>query len=234
MKDVGFTDGNRKILARYVLDLKKLSYKTVYLEFSELKSVLQRVGGQPGGFVSLTVPAIVDNATGSAVSDSYQIAEYLDKQYPDTPKAFPSGSEALQAAFYDRFNLARPPVAPIFYGRIPNILNQGSIGWYRDTHEEWLGKSLEEVYPVEEELAEIMRKTEEFFNMLDGWYSHSGGPYFMGNIPSFADFAVGALLQLLKIILGEDSAEWKSILTGNNGRWEKLLMDLGKLACTES
>ncbi|EKM76096.1 hypothetical protein AGABI1DRAFT_79084 [Agaricus bisporus var. burnettii JB137-S8] len=224
---------------RYVLNFKKIPYKTIYLEFPELKGVLQKAGAQPlvsekHGMVFYTSPAIVDNETEPAISDSFKIAEYLDKRYPDTPKAFPLGSEALQAAFHDQFFKHLFSFAPFIVGKVPNVLNQVSSDYYRDTREKMFGKPFEEIYPVGEDLVKDLAQAEEFFDTLNGWYSESRGPYFMGDNPSFADFVVGGFLLSLKIIHGEDSAEWKSITTWSNGRWQKLLMDLEKYACTES
>lgn len=42
-----------------------------------------------------TLPAIYDPSTGTGVADSFEIARYLDKQYPTTPTVIPAGTEAL-------------------------------------------------------------------------------------------------------------------------------------------
>jgi glutathione S-transferase len=44
-----------------------------------------------------TLPVIYDPNTNTAVSDSYNIAKYLDEHYPDTPTAIPRGTEVFQA-----------------------------------------------------------------------------------------------------------------------------------------
>lgn len=230
--------GLTQFMSRYVLNFKKLPYKTVYLEFPELQGVLQAAGAPPfvaqrHGMVFYTSPTIVDNATEPAISDSFKIAEYLDKQYPDSPKAFPPGSEALQAAFYDQFNKSLFSFAPVIVGKVPHLLNPVSSDYYRNSRENMFGKPFDEIYPMGEELIKILRRMEDFLDMLDGWYSKSGGPYFMGDNPSFADFVVGGLLYSLKIVHGEHSSEWRSISTWSKGRWQKLLMDLEKYACTK-
>jgi hypothetical protein len=69
---------------RYVLNYKNLPYKTVAAELIELESELKKHGVPPSGTkpdatALYTSPSIVDVSTGTAVSDSYKIAEYLDK-----------------------------------------------------------------------------------------------------------------------------------------------------------
>jgi glutathione S-transferase len=222
---------------RYVLNLKQLPYKTVYLEFPDIKGVLQQAGASPtididGGLV-YSLPTIIDDATGVAVCDSFKIAEYLDKQYPETPRAFPQGSEALQAAFYDQFLRMFLILAPVFITKTPSVLNPVSYEYYHRAREEMFGKPFGEIMPVGEELDRLWKETEGFFDLLGGWYGGSGGPYFMGDIPSFADFVVGSLVLSLKIFDREEGEDWKRVSVWNGGRWVRLVMDLEKFASTD-
>lgn len=187
---------------------------------------------KPDGTPLYTSPAIVDEATGTAVPDSYKIAEYLDKQYPDTPRAFPAGSEGLQAAFYDQFNQILRTVGPLLVTEVPTILNQSAIEYYRRTREGFFGKPFDQIALVGEEREKAWQAAKEHFDLFDGWYGKSNGPYFMGDIVSFADFTVAGVFQMIKIICGEGSEEWKRVSAWNNGRWVKLLKDLEKYADT--
>ncbi|XP_006462874.1 hypothetical protein AGABI2DRAFT_207534 [Agaricus bisporus var. bisporus H97] len=223
---------------RYVLNLKQLSYKTVYLEFPDIKGVLQQAGASPtidilDGNPVYSSPTIVDDATGTAICDSFKIAQYLDKQYPDTPRAFPPGSEALQAAFYDQFLKMFLVFAPVLITKTPSVLNPVSYDYYHRAREVMFGKPFEQIMPVGEELEQLWRKTKEFFDLLEGWYEKSGGPYFMGGIPSFADFVVGSMVLSLRIFDGEDGKDWRRVSVWNDGRWVRLLRDLEKYASTD-
>jgi glutathione S-transferase len=228
---------NQDIFDRYVLNFKKLPYKTVYLEFPELKDVLQAAGVPPittkSGDIFYTSPSIVDDATGAAISDSFKIAEYLDKQYPDTPKAFPPGSKGLQAAFYEQFDSIFSGFVPLMMPQVPDVINLASREYYFDTRPKIFGKPWDQLRPVGEELDKTWRNTKGFFDSMDKWYEESGGPYLMGNAPSFADFAVGAFLVAVKMVNGEDSEEWGKISTWHDGRWFKLVKDLEEFADTE-
>lgn len=222
---------------RYVLNFKKLQYKTVPLEFTELKDVLQAAGVPPlttkGGDIMYTVPSIVDDATGAAISDSFKIAEYLDKQYPDTPKVFPPGSGGLQAAFYEQFDKAFLEFVTLMMTNVPRLLNPISEESYLDTRPKILGKPFDQIRPVGEELDKVWKNTKAFFDSMDQWYGKSGGPYLMGDTPSFVDFQVGAFFASLRMINGEDSEEWKKISTWHDSRWLKLAKNLEQYADTE-
>jgi len=220
---------------RYVLGLKSLPYKTVYSDYPDLQAAEKAAGIPPNGVWGdnqplYTAPAIIDDATGAALPDSYKIAEYLDRTYPDTPKAFPPGSEALQAAFYDNFNQVISPIWHIILPKVPAILNPPAAEYFYRTRSEAFGKPLEQVEPVGQARAEAWAKLKAGFDALNGWYSKSSGPYFMGEAASFADFIVGGLLIAARICFGKDSAEWKDIQTWNDGRWSTLLKDLEKYA----
>ncbi|KAF9445114.1 hypothetical protein P691DRAFT_735528 [Macrolepiota fuliginosa MF-IS2] len=220
---------------RYVLGLKNLPYKTLYIDYPDLEAA-EKAGGIPpygargNGQPLYTAPAIVDDATGAALPDSYKIAEYLDRAYPDTPKAFPPGSEALQAAFYDHFNEVVSPIWHIILPKVPAILNPPAAEYFHRTRSETFGKPLEQLGPVGEARVEAWAKLKAGFDTLNGWYSKSSGPYFMGETASFADFIVGGLFVAARICFGEDSAEWKDLQTWNDGRWSTLLKDLDKYA----
>ncbi|KAJ3569567.1 hypothetical protein NP233_g4973 [Leucocoprinus birnbaumii] len=223
---------------RYVLNMKKLPYKTLYFDYPDLEAAEVAAGIphytiRPNGKPLYTSPAIVDDSTGAKLPDSYKIAEYLDKAYPDTPKAFPAGSEALQAAFFDNFNELTSPLWPIIMPKVPGILNPPAAEYFFRTRSETFGKPLDQIAPVGDERVAAWAKLKAGFDKLDGWFAKSGGPYFMGETASFADFIAGSLLQAMRICFGEESEEWKDVVSWNNGRWATLLKDLEKYASEE-
>lgn len=218
---------------RYILNMKQLPYKTVYLEFPDIATVLEQAkvprNVKRDGSLAYTVPSIIDDTTGIAVSDSFKIAEYLDKQYPETPQAFPLGSIALQAAFYSQFGQLTRPFAMLIAPKIPEILNPVSSEHCRRISREALGKEL--VSPTGEELRQLWEGVKEVFDLLDGFYSkNGGGPFFMGEIPSFADFILGGLFRDTKAL---DPEDWERYMTWNGGRWQRLVKSLEKYESTE-
>lgn len=230
----------RRPAIRYVLNYKKLPYKTVPLEYPDLEGEFKKLGIPPSGTKAdgsplYTSPSLTDDATGAKISDSYKIAEYLDKAYPNTPKVIPPGTEALQQAFYDQFWQLVSPLWPLYLPRIPSvILNPPSAEYFTATRSVVFGKPLADVEPKGAENAEGWKKIQAAFDTLNGWLSKSGGPYFMGDTPTFADFTVGGLLHGLKICFGENSQEWKNIASWNNGRWKELVDSLDKYASVEN
>ncbi|KAF5348509.1 hypothetical protein D9756_009568 [Leucocoprinus leucothites] len=225
---------------RYVLNLKKLPYRTVYVDFEDIDRVVREAGAPPSrhnadGKPMYTIPSIVDDATGAAVTDSYKIAEYLDKQYPDTPKAFPVGTEALQAAYYRYYNDNNMQFGLLLVPSIPNILSkEASLEFYHRTRAAMFGKPVDQIRPVGEELEKLWEKLYALYDTLEGWYAKSSGSFLVGDTPSFGDFALAGNLQIAKIVWGEDSEDWKKFSTMNNGRWAKLLKDLEKYASVEN
>ncbi|KXN83379.1 Beta-etherase [Leucoagaricus sp. SymC.cos] len=220
---------------RYILNYKQLPYQTVYVEFPDIPRVSKEAGigpssFEPDGSPNFTIPAIVDDATGVALSDSYKIAEYLDKQYPDTPKAFPPGTEALQAAFYQNFYEQVRPLAVIFVPLIPNILNEPSAKYYNRTREVIFGKPLSQVMPVGEEFGKNWEKVTAMLDSLNNWYEKSSGKFLAGDQPSNGDFVVGGMFQGARTVCGEESESWKKLEVLNGGRWTRLLDDLEKYA----
>ncbi|KAJ3560828.1 hypothetical protein NP233_g10579 [Leucocoprinus birnbaumii] len=196
--------------ARYVLNYKKIAYKTIHVEFPNIESVTKNAGIPPNGMKRdgsgpyYTAPAITDDSTGTAISDSYKIAEYLDKAYPALP------------------NLAAP-LWPLILPRVPGILNEEGAEYYRRTRAARFGKPLDQMEPVGEARKQVWVKAEAAMGQIDRWMSKSSGPFFMGETVTFVDFVVVAMLKAMKILIGESSEEWKEVEKWHGGRWKNLL-----------
>jgi glutathione S-transferase len=181
---------------------------------------------QMDGVPSYSVPSIIDDSTGAKVSETFNIAVYLDKQYPNTPKVLPAGTEALQAAFHEEFYKVVAPIYPIFFPKCNGGLNKPSADYFDSTREKMFGKTMAELEPKGEERVKAWKQVQDAFDTLDGWMSRSSGPYFVGDTVSLADFVVAGLLSEFGICLGEDSKEWKDLMVWNNGRWAGLKKNL--------
>ncbi|KXN83372.1 hypothetical protein AN958_01509, partial [Leucoagaricus sp. SymC.cos] len=225
---------------RYALNYKKLPFKTVFIEYCDVETELKKLGIPPSGVRPdksgpfYTSPSIIDHITNTPVTDSYKIAEYLDKAYPSTPPLIPKGSEAFQAAFYDQFLPLIRPLFPFLLPKIPTVLNPRSVEYYASTRQAWFGKPLSEMEPKGEARVEAWKKVEAAFDTFHGWLSKSSGPFFMGETISFADFVVAAMLKGFGVCAGFESEEFKQILALNNGRWKKFLDDLEPYASAKN
>ena len=72
------------MLGRYVLNIKRIPYKTVWVEYPDIKPLCLKIGASPAeslpdGSPLYTLPVIYDPNTQTPVSDSAAIARYLDK-----------------------------------------------------------------------------------------------------------------------------------------------------------
>ncbi|KAL0961291.1 hypothetical protein HGRIS_006251 [Hohenbuehelia grisea] len=218
---------------RFALNYKKLPYETTWVEYPDIENTCKELGADPtsvrNGKSRYTFPVIHDPSTGKTISDSLAIAKYLDAQYPDTPRLFPSGTMPLQLAL---LHALAQTVERLVVFSIPAslyILNEVSRPFVREAREVMFGKKLEDVPPAGAEREPAWAKIREGFGTIDGWIQEGGGPFVMGDTISYVDFALGAIILYLKRVFGEESVEWKDISQWNEGRWVKRLEDLKTL-----
>ncbi|TFK37162.1 hypothetical protein BDQ12DRAFT_685440 [Crucibulum laeve] len=220
---------------RYTLNYKGVPYKTEWVEYPDIEGICKKMGippttKKPDGSDRYTLPAIYDSSTGTGIADSLLIAAYLDKTYPDTPKVLPSGTAALQDAFVDAFMSKMGSAGKIFFPIMQKVLNKpGSDYLLRAVAQAAAAKEPpKDSLTAEEESEANWKSLKDAFSALDGWYQkNGGGPFIMGDTPSFGDFAVGGFLAFGKNVK-DDIPEWKNVLQWNDGRWKKLSEALDK------
>ena len=120
--------------SRLALEHKGLDYELVSLRFTEIKETLSFAN-------SKTVPVLEDN--GKAVSDSWEIACYLEDTYPDRPPLF---TDRSSAKLFD-LQVAMPLLAPLFrtiVSDIYDILDEENQQYFRQTREPRIGCTIEE------------------------------------------------------------------------------------------
>jgi glutathione S-transferase len=222
-------------MVRYSLNFKGIPYKTEWVEYPDIEALCKKIGAAPteqkaDGSPHYTLPAIYDPSTKTALTDSVQIAKYLDRTYPNTPKLFPPGSKALQHGALEAYF---PKLTPLWRFALPptnTILNPHSQQYFRPTREIMLGKRLEDAVPKGKDREEQWAKLKEGYGDIDAWLQQGkeDGPYFLGNTNSFIDFVVASYLLWVKKVCGEDGPEWNDVKTWNDGRWIKFLGGLAK------
>ena len=172
---------------------------------------------------------IYDPASKKAVVDSWDIARYLDDAYPDTPRVFPPGTVALQAAFHDFVwgTLGMPVFMTVIAGTCA-ALPPRSQEYFRTTREAAFGTKLEALGTEEQWV-----KVEAAFGTLKGYLEKNGGGKDMlilgepGKI-TYSDIQVAAILVWARIIHGGDSKEWKRLASMHDGKWGKYLEQFSK------
>lgn len=179
------------------------------------------------GSPKYTLPAIHDPSTGVYLADSFAIAEYLEKTYPDTPRLFPGNSAGLQATIDGAFMSTALGAAWRFI--LPATcatLHPRSAAFFRRAREIDFGMPLDDVLPTGDEAATEWTKFQDDLGKVDAWYAKSGGPFLMGSAASWADFAVAGSLVWMRTVWGEESTEWEDVASWHGGRWKTLFENL--------
>lgn len=217
---------------RYSLNYKGLPYKTVWIEYPDVEPTLKKIGAPPtgrklDGSPLYTIPTIYDDSTGTAITDSALIAEYLDETYPSTPRVIPPGTHALQGAFRALFSSKAEPLVRLLMPDIPlTLLNPRSIEHFEKYRSEEYGiPTLEALRIPSGDIDAQWEKVKVAFGSLDELLKKDD-VYVMGNTPSLADFAIGGWLNTAKASYGKESEEWKKIMSWHGGRWERLMTGL--------
>ncbi|KAF9564189.1 hypothetical protein CPC08DRAFT_272712 [Agrocybe pediades] len=227
---------------RFCLNYKGLPYRTEWVEYPDIAEHAKKHGLKPTGEKNpwdggpyYSLPAIHDEATGIYISDSWLIAEYLEKQYPDTPSVFPNNTKGLQEALGNTYDSLLDPlwnfILPLTAGR----LNPRSEEYFIRTRSLAFGKPLAEVLPTGEQATTEWAQIKEIMNKVDGWFAKTDdkGPFILGDVISWADFEIAGNKIWMKVIWGEDSEQWKDVASWNGGRWENLLKALEKYSSVD-
>ena len=168
--------------------------------------------------------------TGVYLSDSWSIAEYLEKQYPDTPSLFPNNTKGLQAALTDGHHASLANVWAFAIPATHAILNPESEKYFRRTREMTFGVKMEEITPKGERAVEEWAKFKANLDKVDTWFTKTDdkGPFILGDTISWTDLNVASWTTWWRAVWGEDSEEWKDVASWNGGRWNDLLVALEK------
>lgn len=166
------------------------------LPFHESPQPFTAIPAVEGG-VSKTVPILKDG--DRIVSDSFEIALYLEQAYPDRPSLFGGmGGQAL-SRFVEGYSQTtlHPAGTRIAVKMIHDMLDPTDQEYFRTSREARLGRALEEVAAGRDaEIAAFPAKLEPIRHML------KFQPYLGGEMPLFADYIVLGLFQWLRITTG--------------------------------
>lgn len=210
---------------RFTLNFKGLPYTTEWVEYPDIAAVCRKLGAQPtstqqDGTPKYTLPMIYDPSTEAIVTESSAIAKYLDKTYPDTPTLFPEGLNGFQAVSLDTIGpMFAGAFRPFLLSRICGHLNEASAVYFRTTREAAFGKRLEEL-KTEEQWQKVVAALER----LRGYYSANGNGrelLLAGDRVTFCDLQVASIFKWAKITCGEDSEDWKRVMSLHGGHWAR-------------
>ncbi|KAF8905402.1 hypothetical protein CPB85DRAFT_1224717 [Mucidula mucida] len=228
LSNAPFSPSSNTWKTRYALNYKGVEYTTTWVEYPDIallyaslgtEAVFQNADGTP----LHTLPLIHDHSTGSIVSNSHAIAEYLDTAYPSNPPLFPLGklSCGLHRAFHDAFEFQ---IKSLWQFCLPGqyaALNPVSQAFFKPSKEKIFGKNLEDFVPRGEEGVREWKKVMKGFDAMDKWYGEN--PFVLGEQLSFADMEIAAFVLWIRTVLGVHSKEWKDVSAWNDGRWARLV-----------
>jgi glutathione S-transferase len=213
---------------RFILNFKRLRYRTKWVDFANVESTLRAIGAPPSAVRSdgrpiYTLPVIVDATRNpnnpQILSNTNNIAEYLESTYP-RPAVYPEGSRALQTLFvhYIQEVFAKPllPIMiPLSHQQLPQHIRShylgspsgGDVPLPPGPERERAWMAVKEQFDF---LANILGK-----NVGDG-----DGVVAMGRDVSYADFALCSVLIWIERMAPHDG--WARVRTWNGGRWNLL------------
>lgn len=159
--------------SRMALAHKGLDAETVPWRFTE---------GEAIAFApSKTVPVLVDG--DQTVADSWAIAEYLERTYPDRPGLFPGNPASLRftASWADR--VLQAGLVKLIVSDIPSLLGEAERAYFVESREKRFGMTLAQVTADREaKLPEFRASMQPLRAVL------MQQPYVAGDAPDYTDY----------------------------------------------
>jgi glutathione S-transferase len=226
---------------RFILNYKRLRYRTLWIELPDVETTLRSIGAPPSGTRNngqpiYSLPVLIDPTRNPArpeiISTATFIAEYLETMYPSRP-IFPTGSRALQTLFVHYIQeVFSKPLLPILVPLSHQQLNQRSQTHFRQhpslssgyTSAHDYGMSSNQPLPPGPRRDQAWLIAKEQFDFLDMVLrknaGNGDGAVAMGHDLSYADFALCAVMVWIRQIAPSDG--WDRVRLWNQGRWERL------------
>ncbi|KAG6828372.1 hypothetical protein H0H92_008214 [Tricholoma furcatifolium] len=213
---------------RFVLNFKRLRYRTVWVEFPDVEATMRSIGAPPSsirndGRPVYTLPVIVDPTRNpmkpEIISNTNFIAEYLEAAYPARP-VFPEGSRAVQTLFvhYIQEVFAKPllPIMlPLSHQQLQLRRGSGLPPGAHTMPPSYLSG------PQREQAWQAVKEQFDFLAMiLDKNAGDGDGTVAMGRDVTYVDFALCSVLIWIERMAAHDG--WARVRTWNNGRWHRL------------
>lgn len=157
-----------------------------------------------------TVPAIYDN--GKMVSDSWEIAKYLDAQYPDKPMLMKDAEAEAHAQLVSNIcnaMLFGTAVSMAIYP-VSQIIDDESAAYFIETREAKFGKKLVDVNNEDKDAAKAaLAKGLGIFEATLGTSDYLGG-----DSPTYADYTLFGVLKWIDVVAYRPVDE-----STNVGKW---------------
>ena len=191
MYDLAGADKNRRFSPycwriRMALAHKRLNVECMPWHFTEKDKI--KFSGQE------RVPVLIDGS--NTISDSWEIAKYLESAYPDRPSLKLDNGEVLFIKFWSE-TVLHPELLKLLVLDIHDNLNLEDQYYFRESREKMLGKTLEEVVANRQErLPRIQKLLTPLRSTL------SKQEYLSGETPGFSDYIVFGAFQWARCVSG--------------------------------
>ncbi len=168
--------------ARMALLHKGLQFATVPWRFTDKDAIA--FSGQG------LVPVLVDN--DHVVHDSWAIADYLERTYPDAPSLFGGDKGQSLTRFINEFTdfVVHPGISRLIVSDIFKILHERDRAYFRESREKRFGTLLEEVTSNRDvEIVSFRKSLEPARRAL------TRQPFLGGSTPLYADYILFSAFQ---------------------------------------
>ena len=191
MYDLAGADNNRRFSPycwriRMALAHKRLNVECMPWHFTEKDKI--KFSGQE------RVPVLIDGS--NTISDSWEIAKYLESAYPDRPSLKLDNGEVLFIKFWSE-TVLHPELLQLLVLDIHDNLSLKDQSYFRESREKMLGETLEKVVANRQErLPRIQKLLTPLRSTL------SKQEYLSGETPGFSDYIVFGAFQWARCISG--------------------------------
>jgi len=159
------------------------------------------------------------------MSNSFDIVQYLDKQYPSSPRVITPGTLAFETAYYKYIHLGVWAKWPkVTLQDLHEIMSPESAAPFKALREEVFGDTLANIAKDPQSHWDAYK--DAFSTVVLPVYETAEGVFLKGSEPGWADFVTASWLLCMKLLYGGDSKEWKYIETWDGGRWVELIKNL--------
>ena len=245
---------------RFALNLKGLRYRTEWVDLPDITAVREKLGVPanrtlPDGTPYHTLPVVQDLSTNVILGDSFEIALYLDRNYPAPSyptlicpqnigltaalNAYVDGLFTKYAALCDDM-----PIDPRIADKVNAIFARRFGVQSPEDMPQLKGEAREQMLAAfEATLGELSKAYRHTGGTTDWVWRATGtestqaqrpppgrekqvGPYLDGDQPCYSDCIVGAWLKFMEASLPPD--EWARVRTWQGGLWGAVVDGLEK------
>ncbi|SMQ50826.1 unnamed protein product [Zymoseptoria tritici ST99CH_3D7] len=234
---------------RFALNFKGVPYRTEWTHMPNITSVREKLGVPanrtlPDGTPYHTLPVIHDVARGEVIGDTFEIALYLDRAFPDSPSLFRPSTTGLTAALNQHIDglftkhvglCSTMPFDPSVKDECMAIFAKRAGV-----------KSLEDVKMTPKQREAMFVSFEAALGELAKVYRHEGGTtdyvwrqggtdlaqkqrsgrqgaamFLDGEGPAYGDFVVGAWLKMMEASMATE--DWARVKGFQGGFWGRVV-----------